>query len=595
MSILSPFHLSFRQVTLFSGTVLAAQVFLSAPAIAAPPIASFKQSQNSSNRSQKAASRPQFPSAGLAAVLGKGVTSHATNVAEADLGTVNPLNVPFANLVFTLRNTSDRPILIDRLQPSCGCTTASVMLGGKSVAAEQGIPALNPKAEVTIHIHIDLTGQAAGGLTKFVAVYIKDRPQPAAMLQIRGVVARDVSAEAPPHELHPFAMSTASNVLPPHKAPFTGLRVAPTQGIQALAPNQAEHDFGTVSALDMPSLEQTFLVTNGGSVLLVLDRLQPTCLCTTASVEGIPTGVALPTLAPGQKATIRVTVRLAGLESGPLLKSVMVFTQGNPRPAAVLTLTGKLQPAVTLSPTLLDFGQIQIGKSQALTLTASLDARLTQDGVLPILASNNPDIQITPQPDIIARLKPGSKSRPAPGGRPSATGSTPPGLRHRTYRIILTPSTVGPITGSLYFVPSSQNPAAAAALTTATVLLVGQATGDAAAQPQALSFGTARLGQGATRQLVLIGKTGATLASLRLSSASPWLSARLKRNDPEVLFSGVLALSSGAASQTNQVLEVTLSPDAPAGVLQSRIKVSLTNGQCLLIPVTAYVSAAPVR
>ncbi len=415
-----------------------------------------------------------------------------------------------------------------------------------------------------------------------------------ALLTATGAQAKTVPA-APPSAPPAAATQTLAQAMPERKSPFVGLRVAPSAQVHALAPNQAQHDFGTVSALDTPRLEQTFILSNSSPKPLVLDRLQTTCHCTAATIEGVAAGAALPTLAPGQRLTVRVTVSLVDLAAGSLLKSVLVYTQGDQRPAAVLTLTGKLRPAVTLSTTLLDFGQIQTGKSQALTLTVSLDARLTQDGVLPILASNNPDIQITPQPDIIARLKPGPKSRPAPGGRPSATGSTPPGLRHRTYRIILTPSTVGPITGSLYFVPSGQNPAAAAALTTATVLLVGQATGDVAAQPQALSFGTARLGQGATRQLVLIGKTGATLASLRLSSASPWLSTRLKRNDLQALFPGVLAPSNDAASQTNQVLEVTLSPNAPAGVLQSRIKVSLTNGQCLLIPVTAYVSAAPIR
>lgn len=386
------------------------------------------------------------------------------------------------------------------------------------------------------------------------------------------------------------AARTTTQALPERKVPFVGLRVAPSAQVQVLAPNQAQHDFGTVSALDTPRLEQTFVLSNGGPMPLVLDRLQATCHCTAATIEGAAAGAAPPTLAPGQRTVVRVTVNLAELVPGPLLKSVLVYTRGDQRPAAVLTLIGRLRPAVTLSPALLDFGQITAGKSQTQTLTASLDARLTENGVLPILASSNPDVQITPQPDVIARLKPGLKIRPVPGGRASGAGGLARGLRSRTYRITLTPAAVGPITGSLRFVSSGHDPAASAALATATVLLVGQAVGDIAAQPQALSFGTVRLGQGTIRQVILVGKTAQAMKSLKFASPIPWLSARLVGTDPAALF----AAPTPVAAQTNQVLEVTLGPDAPPGALQSRIRVSLADGQCLLIPVTAYVTAGPL-
>lgn len=413
---------------------------------------------------------------------------------------------------------------------------------------------------------------------------------------------------APPVPLSPSpALSTvwssASQVLPERKAPFAGLRVVPSAGIQSLAPNQVQHDFGPVGVLDTPRLEQNFILHNGSATPLALDRLQPTCHCTTATVEGASGDAPLPTLAPGQQAVIHVAVSLAGLAPGPLLKSVLVFTKGDPRPAAVLTLIGQLKPAVTLLPSLLDFGQTAVNKPQALSLTATLDPRLMENGTLPILASNNPDIQITPQPDVISRLKPNLtptvNPKPTVGPSGKLTASSPSqAFKRRTYRVTLSSSAAGPITGSLYFVSSGRNPTASAALATATVLLVGQVVGDVAAQPQALSFGTVRLGQGTTRQIVLVGKTGEALKSLKVASASAWLSAKLVGNDPRTLFTSAASSSSDPAvqtnQQTNQVLEVTLGPDAPAGTLQSRIKVSLANGQRLLIPVTAYVSAAPM-
>lgn len=526
--------------------------------------------------------------AGLAVVAGKGITVQTGNVAEANLGTVNPAETPSADFTFTLRNASSRPIVIDRIQPSCGCTTATATINGKLVAAGQEMPPLNPVSQAIIQVHINLTGQSAGSLFKFVAIYTKDVPQPAAMLQIHGNLTRNTASAAPAPVFvkppNPAAPDNLPNTRAAFRAglvPFAGLRVAPAAGVQTAAPNQGQHDFGIVSALDTPSIEQTFTLSNSTPAPLVLDRLQPSCHCTMATAEGTTVAGVLPTLAPGKTLAVHVTVSLTDLAPGPLLKTVLVYTKGNPQPAAVFTLTGELKPAVTLSPNLLDFEQVALGHPQTLSVTATLDARLTGSGSLPILASTNPNIRINPQPEVLSRLKSNLvKANPQPG-KNSPASSTLIGSRRRTYLVTLLPTAAGPITGSLSFVSSGHDPKTTSALANASVLLLGQVTGDLSAQPPVLAFGTVRLGRGTARQVVLTGKDPADVTAPKITSGNSYVSAKL---------TAAPLFTSGQVQPASRILEVTLAANAPLGLLQTQVKVSLPNGQCLLVPVSAFVS-----
>ena len=545
------------------------------PTIAAMPATATRQTQ-------------ELPPAGLAAVAGKGVTVQSGNVAEANLGTVNPAQTPSADFTFTLRNTSSRQIVIDRIQPSCGCTTATAVINGKLVPINQEMPPLNPAAQAIIRVHINLTGQADGRLFKFVAVYTKDVPQPAAMLQIHGNLIRDAASITPAPLSITQSNTAAPDRMPITRAafrsnlvPFAGLRVAPTAGVTAAAPNQGQHDFGTVSALDTPRIEQTFTLSNSTPAPLVLDRFQPSCHCTTAAVEGASAEGALPTLAPGKTLAVHVTVNLTDLAPGPLLKTVLVYIKGNPQPAAVLSLTGELKPAVTLMPNLLDFGQVALGHPQTLSVTAALDARLTDNGTLPILASTNPNIRISPQPEVVSRLKANLLKGNGQPSRSLPTSSALAGTRRRTYLVTLLPNAAGPVTGSLSFIPSGHNPKIASALANASVLLLGQVTGDLSAQPPVLAFGTVRLGQGTARQIVLTGKDPADVTAPKITSGNFYVSAKL---------TAAPLFTSGQLQPSSRILEVTLAANAPLGLLQTQVKIILPNGQCLLVPVSAFVS-----
>jgi len=83
--------------------------------------------------------------------------------------------------------------------------------------------------------------------------------------------------------------------------------------------------------------------------------------------------------------------------------------------------------------------------------------------------------------------------------------------------------------------------------------------------------------------VLLNAQTPDAAQKLRVESASRWLTGHL--------------LDAGSAPMNGQavtrVLQVTLSPQVPPGVLQSQLKIILSNGQRLIVPVSAYVIPTP--
>ena len=85
-------------------------------------------------------------------------------------------------------------------------------------------------------------------------------------------------------------------------------------------------------------------------------------------------------------------------------------------------------------------------------------------------------------------------------------------------------------------------------------------------------------------------------------SDSPYLVARLESTGPTMADAAAgTASRSGQrvpngmggfqAAANSQTMSITVKPNAPLGELQSQVRVTLANGQSLLVPVTAYVIA----
>lgn len=295
----------------------------------------------------------------------------------------------------------------------------------------------------------------------------------------------------------------------------------------------------------------------------------------------------LPTVAPGQQFTVRVSINPAHLAPGPTLKSVALFVRGNPQSAFTLEMKGTLLPVASFTPTFIDFGKLDPRKSEATPsqrLTVSLDARLAPKGQWPALVSSNPDVRLTLLP------------AEAPSLPETARQGMLKGMLTRVYLLTLAPGgTLGPLQGRVSFAAPAKTASTASQaasdpttsenspqdlLAEPSALLIGEITGDVAASPSSLAFGAVAAGQPVTRTLLLTAGSAALLSGLKASCASPWLTPRL---------SGETHVFSGGRSAVRS-LDVTLCPGMPDGVVRSDIVVRLRTGQRLVIPASAYAA-----
>ena len=350
--------------------------------------------------------------------------------------------------------------------------------------------------------------------------------------------------------------------------PFAGLSIQAQDSVSLLSENQGERSFGTLNPLDTPKIQAVFHLKNETDKPILLERLQPSCHCTHA--QAIPPQAGALTVAPGETLALYVSVDLAGHPAGSLEKSVSVYVPGQTQPAAVLIMKATLTPLVALSPPLLDFGTVPAGKAKPLTLTVTVDPRLAPRGVLPALRLSSSVLRLVPQPIIVTQ----------------ADGAVKPKTITRNY-IVSVPANapLGPISGTVSFAPAGEpNSAVSQAFAAGSVLLLGQVQGEVGAVPQTLSFGTVRQGEGASRQISLLGNQAGDVKTLSTASPSPYITARLL--PPATSFGTGSQLVTSARS-----LRVTLSPQAPAGTMQTQLRVTLASGRRLVIPITAYVSA----
>lgn len=377
--------------------------------------------------------------------------------------------------------------------------------------------------------------------------------------------------------------------------PTTGLSLTTETGLTLLTSNEGEVDFGRVSILKMPVLTQTFRLKNTTSKVLVLDRLQTSCHCTSAAWEAgdgkppLGAGSTPLILRPGKSIAVQVRLDLKQMASGRVVKSVMVFLKGQTQPAALVTFVADIQPVVSFWPQQIDFGQVSPGAPRTVTLTADFDPALAEKGNVPALISSNPNIQIT------------AANAPALQN----------GFIRRAYSLTLSPDVAGPISGSLSFAPAvspGSSTTADAALANVSVAVSGQVVSAVAAEPTALALGPVPGKHSTEGSITLTGQTERTLAGAVVKSDSPYVTARLEGTSSNTASSEkTRAMTSNAAASgqkasngfggfqaaaNSTIMSITVTPNAPLGKLQTQVRVTLADGQILLVPVTAYVIAA---
>jgi len=349
------------------------------------------------------------------------------------------------------------------------------------------------------------------------------------------------------------------------QAQATGLTVVAADGVKSKEPTFGVKDFGVVDSLAVPNVEHNFILRNDSPAPVMIARLQASCGCTSVLLgEANETSK---TLAPGEQVKVHAAVDVSRFR-GAIHKTVRAMGADDTT-LATMEISAEVKEPISFSTNQVDFGSITAGTARSIPLTVTLSPSLLAKGTVPKLVSSNPDVQVTPV----------------------AATALAAGLREQKYTLTIgAKAPIGPLSGNLSF--ASPPPTGAAATTpgpldsvfqAATVPLSGEVVGHITATPRMVFFGT---GQDAKQQVTLDGSSPLTLKNLKVTSASPWVTARL--------IPPASGKAKGAATTPTRVtLELSLNSRAPAGNLDTQVLVTTQEGERLRLPVSAYVVAAP--
>ena len=143
----------------------------------------------------RAAAAPGFPFAGLSVSAGKEIKLTASNAGVYTFGTRYLPSPGLAQAVFVLRNMSALPLTLDRLQPTCHCTTAEVLGGSEVQAADHRVPVVPPGGSLKVRVTVILSGHAPGPLLKSVLIFVSGHSDPAARLDMSGTLLPERSVK----------------------------------------------------------------------------------------------------------------------------------------------------------------------------------------------------------------------------------------------------------------------------------------------------------------------------------------------------------------------------------------------------------------
>ena len=162
----------------------------------------------------------------------------------------------------------------------------------------------------------------------------------------------------------------------------------------------AQFHFGSRSVLDTSPITHTFVLRSSTGKSITIDRLQPSCRCTTAVVEGVKDEAPPFTLAPGQQARVRVIISPGDALPGPFEKEVYVFAAGDSVPTATLQMAGELTAPVLFEPAVLNFGRLSGPNVRPLSVTITVDNRLLPPDRTVLLRCDNADIKLMRLPSL---------------------------------------------------------------------------------------------------------------------------------------------------------------------------------------------------
>ena len=133
------------------------------------------------------------------------------------------------------------------------------------------------------------------------------------------------------------------------------------EGSPRIGVDSSVFDFGAI-AQGSP-VEHLFTINNTGTDPLKIERLNPSCGCTAASLS-------TQTIDPGNSATIRTVFDTTGFQ-GYKVKTVRVYSNDPQQPSIVLTLKGSVIPDVVVDPPRVFFGNVKKGSADSITVTVA--------------------------------------------------------------------------------------------------------------------------------------------------------------------------------------------------------------------------------
>jgi hypothetical protein len=124
----------------------------------------------------------------------------STNDGLYNVGDVNILDSSHIDREYKIRNDNKTALTIVKLQPSCGCTSASILDNanasqpGKIISKDAQIPAIIAPGEVkTVIVSVNLLKLSPGGLEKAVGVFVEGASTQSATLQLTGVYTSSIA------------------------------------------------------------------------------------------------------------------------------------------------------------------------------------------------------------------------------------------------------------------------------------------------------------------------------------------------------------------------------------------------------------------
>ena len=176
-------------------------------------------------------------SAGLTIVTGQGTTQTDATTARFDFGTRRMSDEAPLEHTFTLRNSGTAPVTVDRLQSSCGCTTAFLV-------GDQNLPlTVGPGGIIPVQVSVAPHRLAPGPMEKSVWVFTHGASDASVLLEITGTLQDDPDPGAVTPTAPAAAPAAAPAITPtiPAAGPATPA-AAPAPQVSQLAPVFATTD-----------------------------------------------------------------------------------------------------------------------------------------------------------------------------------------------------------------------------------------------------------------------------------------------------------------------------------------------------------------